>query len=167
MVAFLDVVPSGSGRSLRHSKHRQVQKTRCAGRSPLAGFMRFTGIVLMLAGAGMWIVSVPQLDAEMMLVRLAASILLLCAGLMLLRGGRGQMRDELELDPRCGELRHVQRGHDGIARTRRCFKIAELGAITFVDDQVIVRSVTGDVVMHLSGLPRAQLHLIERRLRRI
>jgi hypothetical protein len=179
MVAFVDVPPSGSGRSLRSSHARplhdpQVQKTNCAGCSPLAGLRRFIGFVLMLAGAGigagigagMWRHATPQLDAEMMLLRLAISILLFCAGAMVLRRAQTQLRDEIQLDPRSGTLRHIQRGRDGIARTRRSLKLADLGAITIVDDQVILRSVAGDVVLHLSGLPRAQLHLLERKLRR-
>jgi hypothetical protein len=167
MVAFSDVVPSGIPHDLRQSKDRQVRKTSSAGRAGLSVLMRFVGIVLMMAAAGIWLLSVPRLDAEMMLIRLAASVLFLCTGLMLLQARRSPVRDEIQLDPRSGELRHVQRGRDGIARTRHSFKIAELGAITIVDDQVTLRSVTGDVVMHLSGLPRAQLHLMERKLRNL
>ena len=161
MVAFSDVIPSDLPHGLRLSKNSQVRRTSSAG---LCGLMRLAGIALLLAAVGIWILAVPRLDAEMLLVRLAASMLFLSTGLMLLHAGRNPWRDEIQLDPRSGTVRHVQRGRDGIARTRRSVRLADLGAITIVDDQVILRSVTGQVVMHLSGLPRAQLQLIERKL---
>lgn len=165
MVAFSDVVSAGVSDKPRLLKDRQAQRTRRSGRKAVAGLVRFAGVVLMLASVGIWILSVPLLDAEMMLVRLAASVLFMCTGLMLLHAGRSNVRDEIHLDPRSRELRHVQRGRDGIARTRSSFKMDDLGEITIVDDQLILRSTQGEVVMELSGLPREQLHLIDRELR--
>lgn len=197
MVAFLDVVPAGVRDNTRVPQDRSIlqdrsipqdrpmlqdraglkdkpvmtenpaQGARRAGRRAVAGLLRFTGVVLMLAAVGIWILSVPLLDAEMMLLRLAVSVLFMCTGLMLLHAGRPTLRDEIHLDPRRRELRHVQRDRDGIARTRRSFAMAELGEITINDDHLILRSTTGEVVMELSGLPRAQLHLIDRELRNI
>ncbi|MEE4347336.1 MAG: hypothetical protein V2I53_11120 [Paracoccaceae bacterium] len=165
MVAFSDVVPAGANVKPRWMSRKATKGQRRAGRLALAGIARFTGVVLMLAAVGIWILSGPLLDAEMMLVRLTVSLLFMCTGLMLLHGGRGSVRDEIHLDPQTRELRHVQRGRDGIARTRRSFAMTDLGEITISDDQLILKSGTGEVVMELSGLPREQLHLIDRELR--
>ena len=167
MVAFSDVLPVGARAGQRPLIEKQAARGRRPARRAFAGVLRFAGVVLMLAAVGIWILSVPLLDAEMMLVRLAVSVLFMCCGLMLLHAGRRQGRDEIHLDPRSRELRHVHRGRDGIARTRRSLSLADIGGITVADNQLIVQSHAGDVLLELSGLPREQLHLIERELRRI
>ena len=164
MVAFSDVsspVSNAAPRAGWGKRHRR------SGLQALAGVARFTGVVLMLASVGIWILSGPLWDAEMILLRLAVSALFMCIGLMLLHAGRGHLRDEVHLDIRAQELRHIQRGRDGIARVQRRFALAELGEITVSDDQLILKSRTGEVVMELSGLAREQLHLIDRKLRNI
>lgn len=167
MVAFSDVMPTAVSAKQRPLTQKQAARGKRPGRRAFAGVLRFAGVVLMLAAVGIWILSVPLIDAEMMLVRLAVSVLFMCIGLMLLHAGRGQGRDEIHLDPRSRELRHVQRGRDGIARTRHVIAMADIGGITVVDNALIVRSPAGDVLLELSGLPSAQLHLIERELRNI
>lgn len=177
MVAFSDVEPSVAietprkGASLTHTGPRIKERSRSAqpraGRQALAGAARFAGVVLMLSALGIWILSGPLWDAEMMLVRLAISVLFMSLGLMLLHAGRGRVRDEVHLDTRAQQLRHVQRGRDGIARTRQTFAMSDLGEITVDDDVLILRSRAGDIVMELSGLSQEQLHLMKRELRKL
>jgi hypothetical protein len=164
MVAFSDVASPVTSTAPRNGWGKAHIKS---GLKALAGIARFTGVVLMLAAVGIWIISGPLWDAEMMLVRLAVSVLFMCSGLMLLNAGRGQLRDEVHLDTRTQELRHIQRGPDGIARIKRSFALTELGQITVSDDQLILTAHGGDILLELSGLSREQLHLIDRELRKI
>lgn len=130
----------------------------------LAGGARFVGVVLMLAAVGMWILSGPLWDAEMMLVRLAISVLFMCLGLMLLHAGRDGLRDEIHLDQTAHELRHVQRGRDGIARVVRRLPLADLGGASIAQDTLTLRCKAGEIVMEVSGLAQDTLSTLDRRL---
>jgi len=136
-----------------------------SGLSAFASAARFTGVVLMLAAVGMWMLNGPLWDAEMMLMRLAVSVLFMCAGLGLLQIGRACPQDEIHFDARKGQLRHVQRGMDGIARVQQGFALCDLGDIAIDEDMMILRDRSGEVVMELSGLPRDSLQIIRDALR--
>ncbi|MCD1624456.1 MAG: hypothetical protein ACU0B7_00055 [Paracoccaceae bacterium] len=136
-----------------------------SGSRALASAARFTGVVLMLAALGIWILNGPLWDAEMMLMRLAVSVLFMCAGLGLLQFGRARPQDEIHFDASKGQLRHVLRGADGIARVRQRFALCDLGEIAIDVDRMILRDRSGEIVMELSGLPRASLQIIRDALR--
>ena len=138
---------------------------RRSGLRALAGSARFVGVVLIIAAVGMWILSGPLWDAEMMLVRLAVSVFFLCLGLMLLQAGRGGLRDEIHLDQNARELRHVRRGPDGIARVIRRFALADLGDATIKEDTLTLRGKAGEIVMEVSGLSRDTLMTLNHGLR--
>jgi len=160
MVFFSDVIPSVS------QTERPVKAVLSpkSGSRAAAGAARFAGVVLMLAAVGIWILNGPLWDAEMMLVRLAASVLFMCAGLGLLHVGRSHPQGEIHLDTRTRELRHIQRGSDGIARVQQRFVLANLGDIIIEDDLMVLHDKSGDIVMELSDLPRDSLQIIRRAL---
>jgi low affinity Fe/Cu permease len=160
MVALTDVELS---KALNTSANRAPSRPRRRKRT-VAGLARFAGVVLMLAAVGIWIVSGPLVDSGMLALRLAVSVFFMCTGLMLLQVGRGSPRDEIHLDRKAGALRHVQRGRDGIARTRHEVSLDTLGQVAIEDDTLILHDRAGQVIMELSGLPRDQLHLIDRAL---
>jgi hypothetical protein len=119
----------------------------------------------MLAAVGMWILSGPLWDAEMMLVRLAISVLFMSLGLMLLYAGRDGLRDEIHLDQTAHELRHVQRGRDGIARVVRRLPLADLGEASIAQDTLTLRCKAGEIVMEVSGLAQDTLLTLDRSLK--
>jgi low affinity Fe/Cu permease len=162
MVALSDVELSAA---MHERPARDAARPRRRKRA-LSGIARFAGVVLMLAAVGIWIVSAPMFDSGMMVLRLAVSVFFMCMGLMLLQVGRGAARDEIHLDRRAGALRHIQRGRDGIARTRHEVALADLGEATILEDTLILRDRAGTIVMELSGMPRDQLQLIDRELQR-
>lgn len=160
MVAVSNVAPAERSTSTGRGA---VSRFRAAIRA-LAGGARFVGVVLMLAAVGIWILSGPLWDAEMMLVRLAISVIFMCLGLILLQAGRDELRDEIHLDQTADELRHVQRGRDGIARVVRCLPLATLGEASIAQDTLTLRCKAGEIVMEVSGLAQDTLSTLDRRL---
>lgn len=156
MAYFSDVAPVAS----TASRPFAVVSSKRSGSRVIASAARFTGVVLMLAAVGMWMLNGPLWDAEMMLMRLAVSVLFMCAGLGLLQFGRARPQDEIHFDARKGELRHLERGVDGIARVRQRYALSDLGDITIDEDRLVLRDLSGEILMELSGLPRDSLQII-------
>ncbi|MBA85260.1 MAG: hypothetical protein CML69_11050 [Rhodobacteraceae bacterium] len=79
--------------------------------------MRFFGVVLGMAAAGLWLVPGAFEDGSEMLVRLVISVLFMGIALGLWGAGRaGRYDEEFQLDFSNGRLSHLYRGPDGIAR---------------------------------------------------
>ncbi len=169
MVSFSDVLPTGSVLSPAmdapfRAAATPKKKPRHGWRA-LSGLSRFVGVVLMLAAVGIWLMSGSLWDAEMMLLRLGVSVVFMCMGLVLLHAGRRTARDEIHLDLRAGELRHVRRGHDGIARVRQQLAMRDLSEVVIDEDRLLLRGNCGQVLLELSGMDREQLLAVQQQLR--
>jgi hypothetical protein len=169
MVSFSDVLPTASVLSPAMDD-RQIGKA-APKRAPrhgwraLSGLSRFTGVVLMLAAVGIWLLSGSLWDAEMMLLRLGVSVVFMCLGLALLHAGRRTARDEIHLDQRARELRHVRRGHDGIARLRQRLALRDLSEVVIDEDRLVLRGRDGQVLLELSGMDRDQLLAVQQQVK--
>ncbi len=95
--------------------------------------LRFLGVVMNLAAVGIWFMPGERWDAEMVLIKLAVSVLFMCVGLALLHSGRHQTQDELHLDLSARELRHVVRGADGVGRLKTQCGFADLIDVQYED----------------------------------
>lgn len=163
MVSFSEVPAAGPiapGLSRAGSVRRGALRT-------LRGGARFAGVVLILASVGIWMLNGPLWDAQMMLMRLAISVLFMGLGLMLLQSGRGRVSDEIHLDPVARELRHIQRGADGIARVRMRFALDDLGDVETGEGRLTLWSRRGEIVLDLPDLTQANLRMIDAAVRRI
>lgn len=171
MVSFSDVLPAGSGLSAKAPGAGRVnaapQRSPRHGWRALSGLSRFTGVVLMLAAVGIWLLSGSLWDAEMMLLRLGVSVVFMCLGLSLLHAGRRKARDEIHLDQRARELRHVRRGHDGIARVRQRLALHDLSEVVIDEDRLLLRGNCGRILLELSGMDRDQLLAIQQQVKAV
>ena len=169
MVSFSDVLPVGSALSPTASEAQDAQASLKGsprhGWRALSGFSRFVGVVLMLAAVGIWLLSGSLWDAEMMLLRLGVSVVFMCLGLALLHAGRKTARDEIHLDHRAGELRHVRRGHDGIARVRQRLALHDLAEVVIDEDRLLLRGKCGQILLELSGMDRDQLLAVQQQVK--
>lgn len=126
-----------------------------------SGALRFAGAAFLLAAAGMWIVPTPAWDAQMVLIRLAVSLAFGCFGFLLLHAGDNSLWDEIHLDRQAGELRHVQRGRDGIARLRQSVTLDDVGVVVVDEDTLTLHARSGEIVMEVSGLDRSTLKVLQ------
>lgn len=169
MVSFSDVLPLGSVMSPAtddlHGTQTAAKRAPRHGWRALSGLSRFAGVVLMLAAVGIWLLSGSLWDAEMMLLRLGVSVVFMCLGLALLHAGRRTARDEIHLDQRARELRHIRRGHDGIARVRQRLALHDLAEVVIDEDRLLLRGICGRILLELSGMDRDQLLAIQQQVK--
>lgn len=174
MVSFSDVGPlaplaplSPSRPDMARNAATAPQVRRNGGWRALAGLSRFAGAVLMLAAVGIWMLSGPLWDAQMMLMRLGVSVAFMCLGLVLLHAGSRRTRDEIQLDLKAGQLRHLRRGRDGIARTCRTVELSSVAEVRVADDHLALRDRNGALVLELTGLAQDQILAIRRQLAQV
>lgn len=171
MVSFSDVLPVKSilSPATAGATKGQAAPERAPrhGWRAVSGLSRFIGVVLMLAAVGVWLISAPLMDAQMMLLRLGVSVLFMCLGLVLLHAGRRTARDEIHLDRRAGELRHIRRGHDGIGRVRQRITLNKLAEVVIDEDRLLLRGDCGQILLELSGLERDQLLSLQKQVQSV
>lgn len=126
-----------------------------------SGSLRFGGVAFIMAAAGLWIVPAPAWDAEMVLIRLLVSLVFGCFGVLLIHAGDTSLWDEIHLDRQARELRHVQRGRDGIARLRQRVSLDVVDAVVIDEDTLVLQDRTGAIVMEVSGLDRSTLKTLQ------
>lgn len=157
MVFYSDISPVADSRDA--ARDVTVQ-SRPAPRI-FSGALRFGGVAFIIAAVGMWIVPAPAWDAQMVLIRLAVSLAFGCFGFLLIHAGDNSLWDEIQFDRQARELRHVQRGRDGIARLRQRVSLDDVDAAVIDEDTLVLRDRSGGIVMEVSGLDRSTLKALQ------
>lgn len=153
MVFYSDISPVVD----RHDAARDVSVQSRRPQRIFSGAFRFGGVVFLMAAAGIWIVPASEWDAPMVLIRFAVALAFVCFGFLLIHAGDNSTWDEIHLDRQAQEVRHVQRGRDGIARLRQRVALENVDSVVIDEDTIILHARSGEIVMEVSGVDRSTL----------
>ena len=117
--------------------------------SLVRGVWTFLGFVLMASSAGIWLVPNAGGDTAFVLIKFVASITFFAVGITVSQFGRKDKTFEVHLDQGRGEFRFVERGGDGIARTREVLSYSDLSRIDTSDGMLRALSHKGHALIEI------------------
>lgn len=112
----------------------------------LAGF---AGVVLCVAALGLWLVPGASFDPALMLIKLGLSIFFMIGGSICLSASRRDTHPEVELNPRRGILRIIERNARGRIESSVDVSYDDLSEVDFRDGMLIARDHHGQLVVEM------------------
>lgn len=113
--------------------------------------MVFCGVVLCLSAFGLWLMPAALEADGATVIRAALTSVFIGIGFSLFSKGRApRQHDEVELDLRTAELRHLQRNDNGVARVTARYRLADLSFFDVVGGDIVARCRNGQEVLRMA-----------------
>ena len=112
----------------------------------LSGFL---GVVLCVSALGLWLVPGASFDPVLMLMKMGLSVFFLIGGMMFLAGSNRDAHPEVELDPKRGVLRLLERNASGRVERSVDMSYDDLSEVDFRDGMLIARDHHGRAVVEM------------------
>jgi hypothetical protein len=107
------------------------------------------GTALVFSAAGMWLMPGSQVTADLMLIKLGASLFFFLCGLALLMRNHSDNQPDAYFDPIRSEVRVLQKNDRGRPQMVLCRSYESLGSVVFKSTAVELFDIDGSLLMRL------------------